>query len=110
MSINLSEFDKLDQMLTDAGIQHEREDSCELDDYDHDYLFEYHQLRHPFGLHEVVDTDVLYLWSAICSTGSYGHEQGLLELYGRDMVEPEGWLGAEKCFEMIKMIEGKKHE
>lgn len=107
--LNMTEFDKLDQMLTDAGIQHEREDSCELDEYDHDYLFEYHQLRHPWDLDEDAE-GMMYLWSAICSTGSYGHEQGLLELYGRDMVEPEGWISAEKCFEMIKMIEGKKHE
>lgn len=104
--LNMTEFDKLEQMLADAGIRYEREDK---DGADGTYLFEYHQLRHPWDLDEDAE-GMMYLWSAICSYGSYGYEEGLIELYGRNMSEPESYLSAEKCFEMIIMIEGKKHE
>lgn len=47
-------------------------------------------------------------WDAICHRGSYGFEQGLLEIMG-SIVKPggdsvEGWLTAE---DIIKRLEGK---
>lgn len=41
------------------------------------------------------------LWDAICQYGSYGYEEGLLEVYGDPVIKPEdgdsvcGWLTAE---------------
>lgn len=49
-------------------------------------------------------------WDAIYSTGSYGYEDGLLEIYG-DIVDPdagdsvEGWLTAN---DIIKRLERKQ--
>lgn len=50
-------------------------------------------------------------WDAVCNRGSYGYEQGLLEIMG-SIVKPggdsvEGWLTAE---DIIKRIEGRKNE
>ena len=44
MIIDLSEFDKLERMLRDAGIKYEREDE---EDATHNDKWEFHQLRHP---------------------------------------------------------------
>lgn len=97
MVIDLTEFDKLDQMLTDAGIEHERKDEREGTP---DYVWEFHQLRHPEPYGEK------WLWDVVCNSMSYGHEKGLLEIWGKDIAEPEGWLTAEECFDKIKKIVG----
>ena len=95
MIIDLSEFDKLERMLRDAGIKYEREDE---EDGTPDYKWEFHRLRHPEPYGEK------WLWDVVCNSASYGHEKGLLEIWGKDIAEPEGWLTAEECFDKIKKI------
>lgn len=53
----------------------------------------------------VVNTkDGEYLWDAICHPGSYGYEEGLLEVAGDPVASPdaldsvEGWLTADEIF------------
>ena len=95
--IDLTEFNKLEQMLKDARILYVREDSSNSTP---DFTWEFHQLRCP--------KDILggekWLWDVVCNTGSYGYEKGLLEIWGANMDEPEGWLRAEECLEKIESI------
>lgn len=46
-------------------------------------------------------------WDAICHSGSYGHEQGLLEIMGtiaeEDDDEVEGWLTAEEILQRLNL-------
>ena len=95
--LNLTELDKLERMLKDAGIKYERIDE---EDGTPVYMWEFHQLRCP----EMILLGKKWLWYVICNTGSYGSQSGLLELWGRNISEPEGWLRAEECFEKIKEI------
>lgn len=49
----------------------------------------------------IVFEDGKRIWDAVCHYGSYGYEEGLLEVYGKPVVMPEdgdsvcGWLTAE---------------
>ena len=95
--IDLTEFNKLEEMLKNAGIEYEREDNVNGTP---DFKWEFHQLRCP----EMTMPGEKWLWDVICNTGSYGYQSGLLELWGRNISEPEGWLRAEECFEKIKEI------
>lgn len=51
-----------------------------------------------------------YLWDAICHYGSYGYEQGLLEIYGSlvDDGGVVGWLTAEDVIRRIEEKEGER--
>lgn len=46
-------------------------------------------------------------WDAICHSGSYGHERGLLEIMGIivrvDDDEVEGWLTAEEILQRLNL-------
>lgn len=46
-------------------------------------------------------------WDAICHSGSYGHERGLLEIMGiivrEDDDEVEGWLTAEEILQRLNL-------
>ena len=47
-------------------------------------------------------------WDAICHKGSYGHEQGLLEVMGTivradDDDDVEGWLTAEEILQRLNL-------
>lgn len=48
-------------------------------------------------------------WDAICHSGSYGHEQGLLEIMGTivraddDDDDVEGWLTAEEILQRLNL-------
>lgn len=48
-------------------------------------------------------------WDAICHSGSYGHEQGLLEVMGtiarevEDDDDVEGWLTAEEILQRLNL-------
>ena len=44
-------------------------------------------------------------WDVICHEGSYGGDQGLLELYGSLCDDVIGWLTAQ---DVIDILEGKK--
>lgn len=93
----MSELDKLEKYLKEHNIPYERKDD------ESDPHFNLHQIMIPgFGRP--------YEWDAICHRGSYGYEQGLLEIYG-NLVDYEtdgdsvvGWLTAD---DVIKRIEGK---
>lgn len=99
----MSELDKLEKMLIDANIEHEREDT------DNDYgvcIYSFHQIRSKKCI------DGKWKWDVICHKGSWGYEQGLLEIYGDCMNEPEGYLTAAEAYEKIKWIldKGQEHE
>lgn len=48
-------------------------------------------------------------WDAICHSGSYGHEQGLLEVMGTvaraDDDDVEGWLTAEEILQRLNLTD-----
>lgn len=58
---------------------------------------------------EVKDNKGKYLWDAICHSGSYGHESGLLEVMGEVNRNPnddvEGWLNAQAILNRLDGIE-----
>ena len=64
----------------------------------------------PFEVAEWMDTPMVWypskenhICDAICHSGSYGHEKGLLEIMGltTDPDDVEGYLTAEEVFERI---------
>ena len=89
----MSELDKLEQYLKDKGIRYERID----------------QNTDTWGRHQIVvyDSEGNIWWDAICNRGSYGFEEGLLEIYGK-IVKAEdgdsvvGWLTAEDVIKRIQ--------
>lgn len=90
----MSELDKLEQYLKDKGIGYTRID----------------ENTDTWGRHQinVFGSDGNIAWDVICHRGSYGFEQGLLEIYGKLVDEEKdgdsvvGWLTAE---DVIKRIE-----
>lgn len=108
---NLTQLDWLEEYLKTNGISYVRVD---LDDEDldrHDYCrvkFDHHQLI-------IYDERGDRLWDAICQRGSYGAEEGLLEIYG-EIVNPmagdsvEGWLTAKDVIERIEQRKGAKEK
>ena len=91
----MSELDKLELYLIAAGYKH-------YERIDEEHLF--------FSRHQIVvyNEKGKKLWDAICHRGSYGYENGLLEIYGnivdekKDGDEVVGWLTAD---DVIKRIE-----
>lgn len=86
-----TELDKLQEYLISRRISHERIDE---------------RNRHQICVPE----DGLYCrWDVICHRGSYGYEEGLLEIYGdivdwrKDGDSVVGWLTAE---DVIRRVEG----
>ena len=81
----LYELNKLEKYLEEHNYNYERIDE------ENDYMSQ-HQLI-------VYDDENTRLWDAICHRGSYGYEEGLLEIMGT-IVAPnagddvEGWLRA----------------
>lgn len=77
------EADKLVKGLTEKGIE-----------------FDYHKCQD--GVQIVCDG-----WDAICHSGSYGHERGLLEIMGTivraDDDDVEGWLTAEEILQRLNL-------
>lgn len=102
---NLKELNKLEQWLIDNDVKYERIDKEDIPiDEAHPYClsqFEQHQICVP-------EYDPQHReWDAICHRGSYGAEEGLLEIMGtivRDNAgdSVEGWLTAEDVIERIK--------
>lgn len=84
---DLRELDKLEQYLKDKNIKYERRDECEG-------RFDFHQI--------ISESAEDWKWDVICHYGSYGCDEGLLEIMVGD-DEPEGWLTAD---DVIKRIEG----
>ena len=82
---NMSELDKLEFYLKTKGIKYYREDREK-----NKKALDFHQIV-------VFDGDDP-IWDAVCHTGSYGYEDGLLEIMGnivKDGECVEGWLTAE---------------
>ena len=107
---DLTELNKLEEYLKERGIQYDRYDveACVLNGYI--TLPEQHQIC------ALVDEEGRWEWDAICQRGSYGAEEGLLEIYGK-IVRPcgdsvEGYLTAEDVIDRIEEVYGKeeKHE
>lgn len=95
----MTEIDKLDEYLKGIGANYTRLDQDEKRDEDGLIMqTEAHQII-------VFDEKDKRQWDAICCFGSYGWEQGLLEVMGK-IVEKSGavvgWLTAEKIIEALK--------
>ena len=98
----MSELDKLEKYLKEHGYEYTRDDFDGIPSYDRR-----HQL--------IVYKDGERTWDAVCQPGSYGYEEGLLEIYG-DIVWPEvdlddvrGWLTADDVIARIERgIEGAR--
>ena len=104
---DLTELNKLEQYLKSKGIPYERIDrNTLLDQYGRMRQLERHQICVP-----VID-DELKDWDVICNWGSYGYEEGLLELYGNlcggDVI---GYLTADDVIRRIESyVEQTKKE
>ena len=96
---NLSELDKLEAYLKAKGIRYWRDDQQV---HVGQYVVDHHQIV-------VLDGNERRVWDAICRTGSYGYEKGLLEVMGSPVVRKSdgddvvGWLTAA---EVIARLEG----
>lgn len=91
----MSELDKLEAYLKENGIGYKRIDEPSA--------------GNPWPRHQVLvfGQDGEIAWDAICHRGSYGFEQGLLEIYGNIVAEEDGdsvvgWLTAEDVIERIR--------
>ena len=95
----MSELDKLEEYLIKKGYKYVRTDYnpfyCPWSRLDH------HQII-------VFDDAGERRWDAVCHTGSYGYEDGLLEIYG-DIVWADidgdsvaGWLTAQDVINRIE--------
>lgn len=97
----MSELDKLERWL---GKNSYRFGYWVIrDDFDPEYTrVNKHQIT-------VMDRDGNYLWDAICHYGSYGYENGLLEIAGNLVPggDVEGWLTAEDIIRKIEEKDGK---
>ena len=99
----MTELDKLEQYLKTSGREYER--------YDEDnYVATCAGVRN-LNRHQIVvaDADGEYLWDAICHYGSYGYEDGLLEVMGEALIghgDVEGWLTAADVIQMIEKGSG----
>lgn len=108
---DLTQLNKVEQYLKDKNIHYEREDKedklayIEVSDK---HFPVYEQME----VHQIcVPSRERRKWDVICHRGSYGAEQGLLEIMGT-IVRPcgdsvEGWLTAD---DVIARIEGKKKD
>lgn len=101
---DLTQLDKLEIYLREHNIAYDRIDKEEvLEETPHGkYVVqcEQHQIIVP-------PQNQKRQWDVICHRGSYGHEEGLLELMGiiTRGYGVEGWLTAD---DVIKRIEGVK--
>lgn len=87
----MSEMEKLQEWLDKKDIKYER--------YVEDGSFNRNQI--------IIETDEIKL-SFICHYGSYGYQQGLIEMYDFEN-EPIGFLTAKECISKLeKML--KKYE
>lgn len=100
----LSEMDKLEAYLKRNGIEYHRMHlpRCESEE---GYVCEERNQIIVYG------EDEKRQWDAICHKGSYGYEDGLLEIMGnivRDDETVEGWLTAADVIERIRKKENKE--
>ena len=103
----MSELDKLEKYLREHNCDYERieEPRSEVNLLGMAIDWSRHQI--------VVYKNFAYSWDAICQHGSYGFQEGLLEISG-SIVDPNkdgdvvvGWLTAEQ---VIERLEGKREK
>lgn len=93
----MSELDKLESYLKEHGYEYTREDFDGILPYGSNSK---HQI--------IVYKDGERIWDAICHYGSYGYEEGLLEIYGSIVWEDidgdtvRGWLTADDVISRIE--------
>ena len=91
----MSELDKLEQYLKENGIGYNRIDE--------------QRAWNPWPRHQIIvfGQDGGIAWDAICHRGSYGFEQGLLEIYGNIVTEEDGdsFVGRLTAEDVIKRIQ-----
>lgn len=102
--IDLTEFNKLEQLLKEAGIPYERVDERSAPDVIENDIKQY---GHSFAHYEIFYPSVKnHISDAVIFYGSYGIEDGLLEQMG--LLPPnatdsvQGWLTAEEIFNRWK--------
>lgn len=101
-ALRLRELDKLEFYCKGRGFNYKREDEWVSD------MRERHLII-------VYDENQNRLWDAACSPGTYGYEQGKLEIFGSIVFEDDpdgaegvvGWLMANEVIERIERKEGK---
>ena len=105
---DLTELNKLEEYLKGRGMRYERFDNDEVVGARDGiiYKFNRHQIIVPASGAEAE-------WDAICHRGSYGAEEGLLEIYGVIVPESagdsvEGFLTAQDVIERIERVYGKE--
>lgn len=95
----MTEIDKLEEYLKEVGAKYERTDTEEKrDEIGRIEALDCHQII-------VFDDKGKRLWDAVCHRGSYGWEQGLLEVMGKSAEKTGdvvGWQTAEKIIEALK--------
>ena len=90
----MSKLDKLEKYLKEHNITYERIDK-----------------EGGFNRHQIIvkDEDGVVIWDAVCHFGSYGYEEGLLEIMGT-LVRPEDRDSVAGCLtaeDVIKRIESR---
>ena len=113
MGRDLTELNKLEEYLKVNGFEYQREDQDNTLPPE-----EWRVIREimgedakPMDKHQIiVFDDGVRSWDAICHRGSYGVNEGLLEIMG-DIVDEEavgdrveGWLTAEEVIERIEAM------
>lgn len=106
----MTEMDKLVEYLDKSRANYERIKETNIMTFPDG-------IERDIGRNQVIvyDDEGCIKWDAICHYGSYGYEQGLLEIYG-DIVDEEkdgdsvvGWLTAENVIKRVKaQSPGKK--
>ena len=103
----MTELDKLEKWLKESGYLKEHGYSCRRIDEDpqeNPYLGEIG------GRHQIVIENARgkRVWDAICQRGSYGYDEGLLEVMGAPVVRKTdgdrvcGYLTAEDIFRRLR--------
>lgn len=106
----MNEFDKLIKLLDDAKIPYERNDDKDPNNTFFAYTGGHPMKRIVYGRDAVYSTkhDMICVCSAIWGYGSYGYEEGLIEIMGLLTPEEEeydsvkGYLTADNVFNRIK--------
>ena len=89
------ELNKLERYLKEHNIPYERKDKPK-----DEFGWDFHKICVPSSGDD-------YQWDAICHRGSYGYEEGKIEIYGSIVFENDGdsvvgWLTAEEVIERIE--------
>ena len=80
---DLTELNKLEKYLKQNGIQYDR--------FDTDKTFDANGMLIKIERHQIfVPCEDESEWDVICHPGSYGYEEGLLEIYGSLVTEKDG--------------------